>query len=141
MNLQIIHNTTNVPVFTNSDVILIGPNNNNWGSDLILPVSQLGLTLNKWQNITYTYKPGSPPTYVVYANGKQVYSGNNNQVLPNGTPYNGSVTQITVGNAPTGSNNFIGYIDDLSVYKQALSDAQVEQIYAMGAAKHDLAVK
>jgi len=143
MNLQLIHNFTNVPlpIPQNSDVVLIGANDNGWYSDLILPVSQLGLSLNKWQNVTYTYKPGTPPTYKVYVNGKQVYSGNNDYVLPNGTPYNMSVTKVSVGNGLTGFNNFIGYIDDLAIYKQALSDADVQEIYALGATKHGLAVK
>lgn len=135
VNLQIIHDT-GPNLYNGQDVMLIGPNDGGWGSELILPVSQLGLTLNKWQNITYSYKP-SPKTFAVYVNGKQVYSGPNNV---SSIPYNAPITAASIGNIIGGNNEFIGYIDDVALYQQALSDAQVEQIYALGAVKHGLAI-
>jgi len=108
------------------------PNNSLWVETLgscgstIPGVNQAG----KWQNITYSLN-GTVGT--VYVNGKQVGT------LNGCTTLSFQPKSVFMG---TGTGGFFnGSIDDVSVYTQALSDADVQEIYALGATKHGLAVK
>jgi hypothetical protein len=109
------------------------------------------VALNQWVNITYSYKAcpdnQSDGCYSLYVNGNLVNSvtsvsaytyapvpsGLSNLVI--GASYTGTYA------SPTYSSDLIGSIDDFALYNQSLTSAQVHEIYAMGAAKHGLAVK
>jgi len=90
--------------------------------------------LNEWKHITMVYGSGK---VIFYENGKKVYeydkpiSGN---IFPTNKP-------LTIGSRPGGTwnsfdcyglsydQNFQGAIDDIRIYKFALTDSETKQIY------------
>lgn len=87
----------------------------------------------KWQQITLTYN-GS--TLALYINGKFIKNPAMSGSCNSGTP-----TLIYIGTTSAGNDTFGGLIDDVAVYTQALSDAQIGHMYAMTAGDHGLAIK
>lgn len=88
------------------------------------------LTPGKWEHIVMTWDSRTRD-FILYQNGIEV-----NRMLFDVAPkipYSYYNTQINVGrNVRTGSDYFIGYIDELAVFKRPISDAEVRQHYAMG---------
>ena len=93
-----------------------------------------GLLAGQWQNLTFSYNGSSVKAYI---NGKQATLHNiaNTGCVVSDYP----AGAIQVGNGPGGF--FTGSIDDVTVYTQALSDAEVGSIYAEGSAAHNVALK
>ena len=88
------------------------------------------IQLNQWQNITISENGNQG---IVYVNGKAI------------SPLSiGSLSftpkEIGVGMVNNGSY-FKGYIDDVAVYNQALSEGQIQHLYAMEAPKHGITLK
>jgi hypothetical protein len=92
------------------------------------------LKIGVWQNITLSINGSIVKEYV---NGSQVGPTLSCTPITSFTP-----NVIAIG-SQDGGNNFVftGSIDDLYIYTQSLSLNQVQQIYAMGAAKHGLTVR
>jgi hypothetical protein len=85
-----------------------------------------------WQNITFSMNNGIG---VVYVNGKQI--GTLSGCVSSFTP-----TNIYIASSDQSGDDFwVGYIDDVYIYTQSLSLNQVQQLYALGAAKHGLTVR
>lgn len=63
----------------------------------------------------------------IYLNGTLVATG----VLPAGGSFHGIKT-LALGSAPDNTDHFNGAVDDVIIYKRALSAAEVRQIYTMG---------
>jgi len=93
-------------------------------------LSGRALTPGQWEHIAFTW---DAPTrnFILYQNGVEV-----NRMLFDACPqipYNYYNTEINVGrNVSTASDYFIGYMDELAVFKRALTDAEIRQHYAMG---------
>ncbi len=95
-----------------------------WGT-----VSNTRLQPGNWYNVTCTVNSG---TLALYINGVKESS-----VLSNvGALVWLQNDKITLWNDPSA-----GLLDDVAVYTHSLSDAQVKELYALGAAKHGLAAK
>ena len=94
------------------------------------------LQKNVWQNITVSVNSG---TGNVYVNGKQLAT---TLSLCNGLSSAFTSGFIDIGASDAGVDfGFVGFIDDLYIYTQSLSLNQIQHLYALGAAKHGLAVK
>jgi prepilin-type N-terminal cleavage/methylation domain-containing protein len=91
--------------------------------------------INKWVNFAVSYDGTN--NLRIYIDGKL------NQAISVGAATLGTtVSQITVGNEGAGALHFIrGAIDELSIYKSVLTADAIEQIYAQGLTRHNLAVK
>ena len=100
----------------------------------------------QWQNVTFSFnQTGNAMSY--YINGKPVTFSNNVGVpgnCPSGTLYpdNPGPTAgnpLQIGNGANGFYN--GLVDNLQLYTQSLTDAQIKEIYALGAAKHGITLR
>ncbi len=95
--------------------------------------------LGKWQQVTYTYSGSVPQTLTLYVDGHQVMKapvGDSGQYCISTS--NWSLGSIYAG-SQSGSNVFTGSIDDVVIYGQAISTAQVERLYAEGLTRHTVA--
>jgi len=87
-----------------------------------------------WTLITTTYD-GS--TIKLYINGILNNSSSLNQPLPTaGTTYGWNI-----GKKWDSPNYFSGYISEVRIYNEALTAANIYKLYALGAAKHGVALK
>ncbi len=106
-----------------------------------LHVLSEGCLRTVWTNVAYT-KNGPLDPGKFYVNG---------QSIPNAltqATFNFSLATTNSYIAAIGSRTdnipsftFSGMIDEVKVYNQALASADIEQIYAMGALSHGLALK
>ena len=87
-----------------------------------------------WQHIVVTFKSsGNTGDATYYVNGANVVtitkytSGDANSPLK-------------IGENNSGGRDYSGLIDDVRIYNQALSSAQIQQHFAQGAASHNIAV-
>ena len=93
------------------------------------------VTLNQWHFVTCSINM-STKTITGYVDGASVVNTNG---ATSTTAY--PITTINVG----GDANFVitpyytGYIDSVSIYTQALSDRQINEMYAFGAPRHGIA--
>ncbi|OHA39573.1 MAG: hypothetical protein A3I98_00370 [Candidatus Taylorbacteria bacterium RIFCSPLOWO2_02_FULL_45_10b] len=93
------------------------------------------VVINKWYNVTVSIN-GNAGT--VYLNGKVLgplsgCDGFSPAISPRG---------IFIGSSSNAGNDlFHGLIDDVMVYNRNLATSEIEQIYAEGAAKHNLAIE
>ncbi|MBU6231713.1 prepilin-type N-terminal cleavage/methylation domain-containing protein [Patescibacteria group bacterium] len=134
--------TTSPAVLTiNSTTIYYGSVfNSNWGTNgNYSPSANIALPTNQWVEVAFSYNSltGSNSLYV---NGKKVASA----PATGGTPSSYPISYMTLGSGEFAGNNgyfnfFAGYMDDFAFYSQALSDAQIHDIYAMGRPSHPLA--
>jgi prepilin-type N-terminal cleavage/methylation domain-containing protein len=90
--------------------------------------------LNKWTHVVISWStPNS--TINFYVNGKLITT----------KPIAGTFIAPGVGNLTIGDNaniaSFLGSLDDMNIYTQAIQTAQVQQLFAEGAAKHGIALK
>ena len=93
-------------------------------------ISSTNMVVNKWHQVTYT---ANNTTSKLYLDGKLVGSVN---IVPSnwGSYYNfGALTPP--------SQYLKGFLDNVRIYEQALSEAQIQQLYAEGAKKHNLAIE
>ncbi len=115
-----------------SNVIFFGPPYNGGGGWI---TSTQTLPINSWVNLTYTYSPCSAGyCYVLYINGNQASSQSNASGI------SGNISTLAFGGSGAGTY-LTGYTDDLAIYNKSLTGSEVRNIYALGAAKHGLAVK
>ncbi|MBX4198608.1 LamG domain-containing protein [Candidatus Parcubacteria bacterium] len=82
------------------------------------------ITLNKWQHVCATRDASG--TANLYIDG--TLSGSANQ--SSGSPSAGTAVQI--GNIAATTKTFDGYIDEIRLYSQVLTAAEVKQLYLMG---------
>lgn len=60
----------------------------------------------------------------------------NQEAVTNG--FNGIFRGFRVGIDPRRERSFDGWIDDVNVYTEALSSAQIQKLYAQGREKHKI---
>ena len=99
------------------------------------PQSSIPIEMNKWQFVVVIFT-GSDHMAYFYVNGESAGSG----VAYDG---NGIDTQnlLFIGYESRYSMHFHGEIDEVRIYNEALSTAQIQQHYALGAAKHGITLK
>ena len=111
--------------------------NSTSGSDVGNFFTNSYLPFDKWTNLSLTYN-GS--TYSLYVDGKKTADG---AVTISGTPTSKQISCITVGAYAYGVTSypipFFGNMDNVAIYTQSLSDAQIGHIYAEGLPKRLLA--
>jgi RHS repeat-associated protein len=100
--------------------IYVGTNAN---SRIVVGAGANTLVLNTWQHFTFTYTPTSNTIGIgrLYRNGQSVAS-KSDMAAPQA--WNG----LCAGAAAATSFSFLGLLDDLRVYKRALSDLEVQQL-------------
>jgi Concanavalin A-like lectin/glucanases superfamily/Immunoglobulin domain/Immunoglobulin I-set domain len=82
-----------------------------------------------WQHIVAVYTPGASATATLYVNGVQVDSqtlGAGFPLLPN------TLAPLLIGNRGYGGWNYIGLMDEVAIYTNALTAGQVQAHYAAG---------
>jgi len=88
------------------------------------------LVPERWEHIAFTWDSATRD-FIIYQNGIEV-----NRMLFDVAPripYNYYNTQINVGrNVRTGSDYLVGYLDELAVFKRALSASEIKAHYEMG---------
>ena len=105
------------------------------------PTNNKILPLNTWSHIVITHNGTEPST-----TSSRIYLNSN--ILPVTTDA-GSWTMIEAnkvrigagGNAVGGEQYFSGLIDEVAVYNQSLTAYQIQQLYAQGLPRHQLAKK
>ncbi len=79
-----------------------------------------GITLNEWQHIAYTFDG----TYLsTYKNGS--YTGHTNA----SGSINVTSTSIFIGSQRSGNYEFQGYMDDITMYNEALTEGQIRDLF------------
>ncbi len=93
---------------------------------------------NKWIHVAVTY---DGKIIKVYLNGKEIKAQTGQKISDCG-PIPDSPDHV-IGSLYSSSNigPFIGYIDNVRIYEQAISSAQIKKLYVEGAEKHGLVVK
>jgi hypothetical protein len=80
-------------------------------------------TLNAWNHIAFTYDGGT--TVKFYMNGQFVQES----VLSAGTPANTQDGTLRIGSTDTPGRVFNGLIDEVAIYKRALSATEIQDYY------------
>ena len=93
--------------------------NNTWAPSQVMP-------LNTWTHAALTYKDG---VLKVYVNGEYIKS---NDRTASGTYMKGYKNNFLFSGA-SGANAFTGGLSDMRIYCTALSDADIKQLYELGA--------
>ena len=94
-----------------------------------LAAADNSISLNTWYNCLVTFAPGSPAgTVFLNINGVSIGSAASNTPTTNKTIYVG-----TYGGSP-GTDQAIGYMQDIRFWNSTLSGSQAMQLYAAGAA-------
>mgnify|MGYP001558207045 CR=1 FL=1 len=91
-------------------------------------------SLNKWYFVVATYS-NNTQTLILYVDGKEVNRLSNRILL------DASNSQLVIGRDSNGSNNCLCSIDDVRIYTESLSVAQIEKLYAEGVATHSIVLK
>ncbi len=89
---------------------------------------------NKWYQATLTFDINKKIIYF-YLNGK--LQGKTTMNIGNGLrdrPYN-------IGRDPVGRYYFYGFIDNVRIYSEALSSAQIQKLYVQELKKYKIATK
>ncbi len=113
--------------------LYIDGSNLTFASPGILPLFSANQSIqkNKWQYVTLSCKISSN-TCAGYLNGKSIGNINGLEGMPNIS----NINEIMVA-----QGNYTGLIDDANFYTSALSDGQINEIYAEGLKTHQLAQK
>ena len=87
---------------------------------------------NEWSHVIFTYNGVNLSLYM-------------NAVLIGSTPAvitpTSSGLGVRIGRRWDSAEYVKGYIDNIRIYEQALSEAEIQQLYVEGAKKHNLAIK
>ena len=92
------------------------------------------IAYNEWYHVVGTWTPDRKKLYV---NGKEE---KNQASTIASIGYIGS-SRLYIGNYTCAANYFRGAIDNVAIYSEALSSAQIQQHFVAGAAAHGIAVK
>lgn len=104
-----------------ANVVDVNGGQHSWRSDTGLVV------VNEWQHVGMSYdKPSGLLRF--YRNGEKVTE----YALGSFTPLTGS--DVRIGYNEVGHEHFVGALDELSIYRRILSDAEMRSIYDAGAA-------
>lgn len=101
----------------------------NWSSDVRITCLKSKFTIGQWAHVAVSYN-GTKAT--IYKDGTSCVSGTTANFGTTGT-------DVFIG-GDTGLF-FNGLIDEVSIYNQALSLAQIQELYAQGLGKHQLTRK
>ncbi len=103
------------------------------------------LQTNQWLHVAATYSGQVGPVSgqaVIYMNGQavDVHTGDDS-TSPVGLTNNVKTGQVAAmgREGPTGGNYFTGYVDDVAIWKRALTPSEVAQLYQSGLAGAALA--
>ena len=94
------------------------------------------IPLNKWAHIIISWDSSATDKTRIYINGKLSNANTSNRPSPNWA--NGAI--LFLGGWGGSNNSFRGLMDNFSIYSQSMQTAQVEQLYAEGAAEHGIAL-
>jgi len=101
-------------------------------------IPEAALTSNQWLHVAATFSGNVGPASgqaTIYLNGQpqDVHTGNDGNT-PFGLTANVKPGQLAAmgREGPTGGNYFTGYVDDVAIWKRALSPADVQQLYQAG---------
>ena len=105
------------------------------------PSQSTGVSANDglWHNIVVTWQ-SSNGHLKLYKDGKEAYSGTfqtDYSIVADGSFVVGQ-EQDSVGGGFDGSQTFLGLIDNVRIYEEALTSAQIKKLYAEGAEKRGL---
>jgi hypothetical protein len=91
------------------------------------------LELNKWKYVVGVYKPDE---YVkLYVDGELMHTCTGG--VPSSIGYAAANNHLVIGSRPNGQSRFDGVIDEVKIYKRALSDAEITYEYhKVGRALH-----
>lgn len=85
-------------------------------------VRSSALANNTWYYISVTWKANE--------NDLRIYVNSDECTLPGSRSFNGGkIRRLSIGSCTNGSEVFLGYIDELVIYKRCLTDAQIHQNY------------
>jgi prepilin-type N-terminal cleavage/methylation domain-containing protein len=95
------------------------------------------MPLNAWTLLTYSYTTdiNNIGSFTLYINGNPVQSSLYT------IDFSNQSNKYTIGSNGGSSTKFIGLMDDVMIYTHSLSAAQVQQLYAQGAAEHGISLK
>ncbi|MFH1657471.1 MAG: LamG-like jellyroll fold domain-containing protein [bacterium] len=94
------------------------------------------ISLNEFHYITLTWQPGNKKIYIDAELAIKKEDSRNDYLLQSGS------NSIFIGNSQGWhANNFSGILDEVQIYNRALSMAEIQQLYAEGAARHGLVLK
>jgi prepilin-type N-terminal cleavage/methylation domain-containing protein len=96
--------------------------------------------LNTWYQVTATHNNVSPPMTVLYVNGVQVASDATNFAYNSGT--NSYLYLGAFGSNPNNQDYVLkGKLDEIRIYKSALTSSEIQKLYAEGLPRHQIAEK
>lgn len=121
LSSTIDYNRFNFFIRSSAGIILdYRTNNSNMGSNLHNLNIRSGFQTNKWHHVVYTRKGN---IYRLYINGRFVNSVTDiNPSMPTAVGW-------LLGDDPVGNLDYPGKIDDLGLWKRALSDCEIRQLY------------
>ena len=97
-----------------------------------ITLTDIVLTENEWTHLVFTRTGTGADQAYIYKNGVLSWTGT--WALTANNPY------VLIGAMRTTSNLWNGAIDDVRIYNEALSSAQIQQHFAAGAPAHGIAV-
>jgi len=102
-------------------------------------LSSSDINLNEWHHIVGTYDKNKTQdnNMKLYIDANRVDSKNNTDEIDVGIEY----FPLTIGSAAFASNFFNGLLDNIRIYDEALTSAQIRKLYVEGAKKRGLLVE
>ncbi len=100
--------------------------------------ANVAIPFGRWSQITYSYDSTllTNNKYKLYVDGHKITLDPNIAIPGPG----GSFYKIYIGSSPfDAGDHFVGDLDDVSIYQDALSASEVQKIYAAGLPAHSLA--
>ena len=97
------------------------------------------INLSTWYHLVVVYNEDSSANNpVIYLNGtSQTVT---EQVSPTGSPVSDAANNLNIGSRVS-DREFYGIIDDVRIYEQTLSSAQIKKLYVEGAREKELVAK
>ena len=115
------------------DLVYRESTNSNW---VVFGTTDIVITEANWHHVYITHTFGNTTDSAIYIDSvsKSITA------VPNDLAYTESVQFIDIGSL-SGGEEFNGIIDEVQIYNEALSLAQIQQLYAQGAVKHNIVLK
>lgn len=117
----------------------------NWGIRVYIGVclghfGTSNVSLNTWNHVVMTYDDNRIRAYL---NGKEINADSGETISDCGAIPES--TRNIIGRLspsfPSGVTQFVGYMDEVRIYSEALSSAQIQKLYVGGAMERGLVVK
>ena len=106
------------------------------GGTEYLNLSTDAISLNEFHYITLVWRPGNKRIYIDAELADEKTDSRNDDLLQNAADI------IYIGNSlGWHANDFIGILDEVQIYNEALSLTEIQQLYVQGADKHNIVFK